>query len=212
MPQLVRHYCSRCQQSIYNCIIDGVRVPMTIYLVAGQPDDTGDTLDLNADGVKVPSFIRALMSLPTARVELCVRCLAEVFALPLLAAGEDPMGTLDENGNGIPDLLEQSKNLGKVQQAAAITAPVFDAIRAGHTKAFEVGARAALAAAGVVDEATVTAALTQALGAATTAITVGGPTSPVGDGPTAAAPTPTLDQAPASTSSQVPNAGPGGAT
>lgn len=196
MPQITRHYCSRCQQSIYNCIIEGVRVPLVVYLVAGQPEDTGPTIGLNDVGVKVPSVLRAIMSLPIARVELCVRCLAEVFALPLLAAADDPMGTLDENGNGIPDLLEQSSSMGKVQQAATITAPVFDAIRAGHTKAFAVGARAALAAAGIVDEATVTAAIASALVTATTAITVGGPTSPVGDGPSAPAPTPSLDSTP----------------
>lgn len=186
-------------------MIDGVRVPLSVYIVAGQPDDTGPQLDLNADGVRVPSFLRALTSLPIARAELCVRCIAEVFALPLLLASEDPMGTLDEDGNGIPDLLEASKDMGKVQQAAAITAPVFDAIRAGHTKAFEVGARAALAAAGVSDEATVSAALSQALTTATSAITVGGPTAPVGDGPTAPAPTPVLDD-------PAPNASAGGAT
>jgi hypothetical protein len=170
---------------VYNCIIDGVRVPLVIYMVAGQPDDTGPNLGLNDEGVKVPSFLRALMSLPIARVEWCVRCFAEVFALPLLLAADDPMGLADEDGNGIPDLLEQAKNLSKTDAAALTTAPVFDAIRAGHHAVFVQGIQDALTAAGVTDPAVASAAAAKALQDATSAVTRQDPTAPVGDGPSA---------------------------
>lgn len=90
MP-VTRHVCTGCQTSIYNVIVDGVRVPIVVNLWAGQPEDTGPILDLNAPGVKVPSFLREMMSTPLATAELCVVCAAKAFGVPLVTAEDDPM-------------------------------------------------------------------------------------------------------------------------
>jgi hypothetical protein len=98
MPQLTRHYCSRCQIAIYNCMINGVRVPILLYFVIGQPDDTGE-FDVNGPGVMVPSFIREIMQshVPVARAELCINCVSEVFGLALVTAEEDPMYSVEQS-------------------------------------------------------------------------------------------------------------------
>lgn len=43
MPQMTRHYCSRCKRSIYN-----TGVPLVVQLIIGQPEDTGEPFDLEA--------------------------------------------------------------------------------------------------------------------------------------------------------------------
>lgn len=115
MPQLTRMYCSNCRESIYNCTIDGVRVPLVLYFVVGQPADTGPTLDVNAPGVQVPSFVRELMQphVPTARVELCIACVAELFGTALVTAEEDPMHSTEQ-------VQQTAKAVGAVVQDATI--------------------------------------------------------------------------------------------
>lgn len=133
MPQTSRHYCSRCKQSVYNCMIDGVRVPLVLYFVVGQPGDTGPAVGLNDPGVKVPSFVRALMESDVARAELCMACAGEVFGVPAMTWDLDP--ALDANGNAIPDIEElraQRATLGEVEYFKRLHARVFDAITNGR--------------------------------------------------------------------------------
>jgi hypothetical protein len=85
MPQHQRMYCTNCGESVYNKMIDGVRVPLVVYMVVGQPPDTGPAVDLDVGSpVKVPSFIREIMQTPVARVEFCVPCFAKIFGLKLV--------------------------------------------------------------------------------------------------------------------------------
>ena len=86
-----RFYCYRCKQSVYNCFIEGQRVPLVAYIVVQQPDDTGPQFDAVAEGVKLPSAVRAIIGMPIPRVELCVKCFAELFSLPNVAAADDPV-------------------------------------------------------------------------------------------------------------------------
>jgi hypothetical protein len=91
MPQVTRHFCSNCKQSVYNCMIDGVRIPLIFYFVIGQGADTGPPLDVNGDGVKLPSFIREILLAPVPRVELCIACVVKIFGLDLHTGQTDPM-------------------------------------------------------------------------------------------------------------------------
>lgn len=96
MPDLQRISCTRCKESVYNCFIEGPdgeqhRVPYFLRLNGGQPDDTGPELDVLAPNIRVPSFIRALVLSPLGRIELCVKCVIEVFGVPAVTAEEDPM-------------------------------------------------------------------------------------------------------------------------
>lgn len=96
MPDLNRIACTRCQASVYSCMIEGPdgsaeRVPLVIRLNVGKPADTGADMDLNGPNLRIPSVLRAMMQTPLARIELCVKCFAEVFQLPLVTATEDPM-------------------------------------------------------------------------------------------------------------------------
>lgn len=93
MPQLTRHYCSRCARSIFNVEIDGKKIPLVIQMTIGQPADTGEPINVNDPEVKLPHFIREIMHLAQGlqRVELCVACFALVFGLPLVTAEEDEM-------------------------------------------------------------------------------------------------------------------------
>lgn len=93
---MTRIVCSRCQESVYNILIEGPdgstqRVPLVIRINVGQPPDTGGTFDLNGKNLRVPSFVRAMMLTPIARLELCVKCFSEVFGVPCVTATEDPM-------------------------------------------------------------------------------------------------------------------------
>lgn len=94
MPQLQRFFCSNCLRPIDEVTIEGKPVPLVVYLVVGQPPDTGPPVDLDeGSGVKVPSWVREIMQphVPTARVELCIPCVAEVFGTKLVTADADPM-------------------------------------------------------------------------------------------------------------------------
>lgn len=98
MPQS-RFYCSKCKQSIYNVLTDGVRVPLVAQIVFGQPEDTGPPLDVNGSGVKVPSAVREIMQdhVPIKRMELCNNCFAETFGLELVTAQTDPMYSVEQS-------------------------------------------------------------------------------------------------------------------
>jgi hypothetical protein len=132
MPQLSRHYCTLCKKSIYNVEIDGQRIPLVAYFVVGQPADTGDPLDVNADGVKLPSFVRELMQTPggTQRVELCIACLADVFGLALVTAADDPM--YDVNNNQIADAREIAQGVDQVEAFHRLHFRALHAIKVGR--------------------------------------------------------------------------------
>jgi hypothetical protein len=94
MPQLQRFFCSNCKRPIDEIQIEGKPVPLVVYFVVGQPPDTGAPVDLDeGSGVKVPSWVREIMQphVPTARVELCIPCVAEIFGTKLVTADADPM-------------------------------------------------------------------------------------------------------------------------
>lgn len=97
MPQS-RFYCSKCKTSIYNVVTDGVRIPLVVQIVVGQPEDTGPALDINGEGVRVPSAIREIMQthVPLKRLELCNNCFAETFGLELVTAQDDAMYSVEQ--------------------------------------------------------------------------------------------------------------------
>lgn len=88
MAQGQRYHCDRCGESVYNCLIEGVRVPIVVYMVAGVIPDYPTPFDDSAPDVKMPQMVREMMDLPESRVEWCVACLAEVFGLRLVTAEE----------------------------------------------------------------------------------------------------------------------------
>lgn len=96
MPDLNRIACSRCGNSVYNCMIEGsdgkeYRVPIFTRINSGQPDDTGPILAINEPHVRMTSFTREFMQTSVARIELCEKCLSEFMGWPLVSADEDPM-------------------------------------------------------------------------------------------------------------------------
>lgn len=96
MPDTKRIYCTRCGQSVYNCLIPGAdgtptRVPIVTRIVVGQPADTGPKVPLNDPQTRLTSFTRTVMLSPLARIELCEKCVSELFGWPLVTAAEDPM-------------------------------------------------------------------------------------------------------------------------
>lgn len=120
MPDTTRIYCTRCQESVYNTVVDGQRIPIVLRLNVGQPADTGPRLDCNGEGVKLPSFVRSLMQTPLPRVELCMACVAAVFHTPLVTAAEDPH--YDRDRDGTPDVLQLKADKSHVEQLAAMHA------------------------------------------------------------------------------------------
>jgi hypothetical protein len=130
MPQLPRTHCSRCGESVYNCLIAGVRIPLVVQIVVGQPADTGPALDVNGAGVRVPSFVREILQTSLARLELCVACTAEVFGLALVTAAEDPC--YDANLDGIPDATQIDPALSHAEQYRIMHARTLEAIRIGR--------------------------------------------------------------------------------
>lgn len=132
MPQLNRHYCTKCGDSVFNCEINGKRVPLVLYFVVGQPDDTGEPLDANA--VALPSFVREILQTDVARVELCIKCVADVFGVPLLEAKDDPM--YDANNDKIPDALQlRDPSMPRVERFKRMHARVLHAIAVGRGEA-----------------------------------------------------------------------------
>jgi hypothetical protein len=94
MPQIVRHYCTNCKESVFNKTINGVRVPFVIVLYVGQPEDTGPQVDLAA--VDLPSVVRELMQMPIPRLELCVPCFVTLFGLQVHSFEDDPMSSVEQ--------------------------------------------------------------------------------------------------------------------
>jgi hypothetical protein len=135
MPQLTRHYCSRCQNAIYNTIVDGKRIPILLYFVVGQPDDTGE-FDVNGPGVRLPSFVREIMQphVPVARAELCMVCVSELFGVPLLTAEEDPLYSAEqteETAKAVREIVSD-KNTPHVTKAATAMDRVFLGLQVGR--------------------------------------------------------------------------------
>ena len=87
--------CHHCGHSTYDCFIDGQRVPLHVYLVAGQPIDTGPMVDFNQ--LPLPEWLRAVLRLPEPRIELCAGCAILLFGTPPEPAtgGEDDQHELD---------------------------------------------------------------------------------------------------------------------
>lgn len=135
MPQMSRYHCSRCKESIFNCLIDDKRIPLVFYMVVGQIPDAVEDLDVNAEGVKVPSFIREMMATPggTQRIDLCIKCLAEVFGLDLVAAADDPM--YDSNNDKIPDARQLAAGVGQVEAWHRLHVRPLHAIMVGQGRA-----------------------------------------------------------------------------
>lgn len=136
MPQLNRMYCSNCQNSVFNTMIDGVRVPLVLYFVIGQPADTGPTLDVNAPGVKVPSFVREMMQphVPVARAELCMNCVAEVFGVKLVTSEEDPMYSVEQavlTGEAVQSIV-QDATVDEVKTTAMVMERPLLALKVGR--------------------------------------------------------------------------------
>lgn len=136
MPQLTRHYCSNCKTSIYNCTINGVRIPLVLYFVIGQPADTGPPLAINDPGVKLPSFVRAMMlpHVPAARVELCMNCVAEVFGVKLVTAQEDPMYSAEQEAQTKAEVqaVVDDKEIDEVNTVAKVMEHPLLAFRVGR--------------------------------------------------------------------------------
>lgn len=136
MPNLTRMYCSNCKNSVYNTMIDGVRIPLVLYFVVGQPGDTGPMLDVNGEGVKLPSFVRELMQphVPVARVELCMNCVAEVFGVKLVTAKDDTMYSAEQAKLTAKDVGEvvQDASIDEVNTTAKVMERPLLALRVGR--------------------------------------------------------------------------------
>lgn len=136
MPQLNRMYCSNCKNSVYNTMIDGVRIPLVFYMVIGQPADTGPPLGINDPGVKLPSFVRAMMlpHVPVARAELCMNCVAEVFGVKLVTAQEDPMYSAEQEAEAKAEVqpIIDDKAIDEVTTTAKIMERPLLAIKVGR--------------------------------------------------------------------------------
>lgn len=129
MPQMTRHYCSRCKRSIYN-----TGVPLVVQLIIGQPEDTGEPFDLEAPTSKVPSFIREIMQLPIARLEFCVPCLADTFGLKVETPDSDPMFSpeqRDENASTY-SAIRSKHEIDAVEKHAQLAARTLLAIKVGR--------------------------------------------------------------------------------
>jgi hypothetical protein len=129
-------YCANCQNSVYNTMIDGVRVPLVFYMVVGQPADTGPPLGINDPGVKIPSFVRALMlpHVPVARAELCMNCVSLIFGVPLLTAEEDPMYSAEQEAETKADVqpVIEDKAIDEVTTTAKIMERPLLALKVGR--------------------------------------------------------------------------------
>lgn len=136
MPQLNRMYCSNCKRSIYNVLIDGVRIPLVLYFVVGQPSDTGPPLGINDPGVKLPSFVRAMMlpHVPAARAELCMECVAEFFGVKLVTAEEDPMYSAEQEAVTKTEVeaVVQNKEINQVDTTAKVMERPLLALKVGR--------------------------------------------------------------------------------
>ena len=118
-----RHHCFKCGDSVYNKIINGVRVPFVMYFIVAQPPDTGKRINPNrtgANAIPLPHFARELLNMSEfgggePRVEICMQCVSDIFGLPLVTADQDPM--FDGDMDNIPD-VRQIKNDGEMDSVA----------------------------------------------------------------------------------------------
>lgn len=132
MPDLMRIACTRCQQSVYNCEIEGpdgqqYRVPIVTRINQGQPDDTGARIAINDPNIRLTSFTRANMLTPVPKLELCEKCLSEVMGWPLLAPREDPMFN-----EGVPELHRLLEEEFRDQERPMVERACIIATRALH--------------------------------------------------------------------------------
>lgn len=130
MPDLARISCTRCGQSVFNCMIEGpdgqpYRVPIATRINQGQPADTGAPVPLDDEQVRMTSFTRANLLTPLPRIELCEKCLSEVMGWPLVTATEDPM-----YGEGVPALYKLIE-----EEFRDETRPMADRAIVMHTRA-----------------------------------------------------------------------------
>ena len=141
-------YCSSCKNSIFNTFVgkdgkrandgdpDAVRVPLIFYFVVGQAADTGPPLGINDPGVKLPSFVRAMMlpHVPVARVELCMICVSEVFGVPLLTAEEDPLYSAEQESETKVEVeaVVQNAEIDEVATAAKVMERPLLALKVGR--------------------------------------------------------------------------------
>jgi hypothetical protein len=136
MTTLSRFYCTRCGISIYNRVIDGVRVPIVLQLNVGQIPDSGRPLGIVEPGVKLPAWIRELMSshIPIANINLCMVCVSEVFGTPLVEATEDPMYSVEqaEESIAVTRATVADPDIDEVNRGTIIFARTFDAIQVGR--------------------------------------------------------------------------------
>jgi hypothetical protein len=135
MPQHQRMYCTNCGESVYNKTIDGERVPLVIYMVVGQPPDTGPAVDLDVGSpVKVPSFVREIMQTPVARVEFCVPCFAAIFGLTLVTADDDPMYSSAQAAENTAsyNAVQLDDSIPAVEKSQQIHARTLTAIQVGR--------------------------------------------------------------------------------
>ncbi|MEX1185328.1 MAG: hypothetical protein WEA80_01905 [Gemmatimonadaceae bacterium] len=115
-------------------MIDGVRVPLVAYMVVGQPEDTGPVIDATDPNVKLPSFVRAIMNTPVARVEWCMKCLADVFGLALVTPAEDPLYSDEQVGEErkMIEALQADLDVSSVDRAKQVYARTMTAIKVGR--------------------------------------------------------------------------------
>lgn len=135
MPQS-RFYCSKCKTSIYNVMTDGIRIPLVVQIVVGQPEDTGPPLDINGPGVRVPSAIREIMQpyVPIKRLELCNNCFAEVFGLELVTARDDAMYSVEQTAETKQAVLQavEDPDVDQVATNAVSMERVLLAVKVGR--------------------------------------------------------------------------------
>jgi hypothetical protein len=131
-----RFYCSRCAESVFNCIIDGVRVPIVLQFNVGQVPDSGPPIAVNDPGLKLPAWIRELLlpHVPSANGNLCMKCLAEVFGTPCVEAQEDSMFSVEQAELTAARVTEviRDPEIDQRTTNATIFERVFEAIEVGR--------------------------------------------------------------------------------
>jgi len=116
--------------------IDGIRIPLVLYFVVGQPEDTGPPFGINDPGVKLPSFIRELMQphVPLKRVELCMVCAADIFGVELVTAQTDPMHSAEQQAESAQEAMVtlQDNTLDAVTKDSTVLARSLLAVKVGR--------------------------------------------------------------------------------
>lgn len=131
-----RFYCARCAESVFNCIIDGVRIPIVLQFNVGQVPDSGPPLPINDPGIKLPAWIRELMQphVADASGNLCMKCVAEVFGTPCVTADEDTMFSVEQAQltKTIVDEVTADPEIDQRTTNATIFERVFEAVQVGR--------------------------------------------------------------------------------